>query len=131
MEVREGLFYTKEHEWVRRDGEEVTIGITDYAQEQLSDIVYVELPEVGFELKQMEPFGSVEAVKAVSDLYAPVSGQVTAVNERLSDDPTLVNSSPYDEGWMLKAKLADASELDDLMDAAAYEAYVKELGSQS
>jgi len=131
MEIREGLRYTKEHEWVRSEGEEIVIGITDYAQEQLSDIVYVELPAVGDDLTQGEPFGSVEAVKAVADLYAPVGGAVTAINEALADDPAAVNRSAFEDGWMIRAKIADAGELGQLLDAAGYKAFVEGLEGES
>lgn len=131
MKFPEELKYTKEHEWVRAEGDEVVFGITDYAQDQLGDIVYVELPEVGDELTSMEAFGSIEAVKAVSDMYAPVSGEVAAVNEAIADDPGVINRSPYEEGWMVRAKLSDAGQLDDLLSAADYEKLVEELGGES
>jgi glycine cleavage system H protein len=127
MEFPSELLYSKEHEWVRRDGEEVTIGITDYAQQALGDIVFVDLPSEGFALTQMQPFGSIEAVKSVNDLYSPVAGSVTAVNEDLGDNPGLVNTSPYGEGWMLRAKTSEETDWGGLMDASAYEAMVKEL----
>ena len=128
MEIRPELRYTKDHEWVRREGDEVIMGISDYAQEQLTDIVYVELPEVGAALTVGEPFGSVEAVKAVADMYAPVDGEVVAVNEGLADDPMLVNRSAYDDGWMVRVKLSDAAQLDALLSAEEYQALVRELG---
>ncbi len=128
MEFPEQLRYTKEHEWVRVEGEEVVFGITDFAQDQLGDIVYIELPEPGASLERMDAFGSVEAVKTVSDLYAPVSCEVVAVNEALTDDPGLVNSSPYGDGWMVRAKLGDAAQLDELLSAGAYQELVAELG---
>jgi glycine cleavage system H protein len=127
MEIREGLRYTKDHEWVRVEGGEAVVGITDYAQEQLSDIVYVELPAAGDALTRAEPCGSVEAVKAVADLYSPVSGKVVAVNTALADDPAAVNRSAYDEGWMLRASLADPAELDALLSADDYGKLVSEL----
>ncbi|MCK4414106.1 MAG: glycine cleavage system protein GcvH [Candidatus Eisenbacteria sp.] len=127
MEIPDGLRYTKEHEWVRQEGAELVIGITDYAQEQLSDIVYVELPEEGAELVQDEPFGSVEAVKAVSDLCAPVSGVVESVNEALADDPGLINRSPYEEGWMVRARPSEAGELQELLSADQYGQLLAEL----
>ena len=114
------LRYSKEHEWVRADGTRATIGITSFAADELGDIVFVELPEVGTVLKQFQTFGVVESVKAVSDLYAPVSGEVAEVNEALRDAPELLNSDPFGEGWILKVELADQAELDVLMDAAAY-----------
>jgi glycine cleavage system H protein len=118
------LRYTKDHEWVRLEGDEATVGITQYAAEQLGDIVFVELPEVGRNLEQFAAFGVVESVKAVSDLFAPVTGDVTAVNDALTASPELVNSDPYGEGWMLKVRPSDASQLDELLDAAAYDALV-------
>ncbi len=131
MKFPEELKYTKEHEWVRAEGEEVVFGITDFAQDQLGDIVYVELPEVGTELTSMDAFGSIEAVKAVSDMYAPVSGEVTAVNEAIADDPGIINRSPYEDGWMVRSKLSDPGQLDDLLSAADYEKLVEELGGES
>ena len=113
--------YTEDHEWVIISGSEGRIGITQYAQEQLGDVVYVELPDVGRAIKQGEIFGTIESVKAVSELYAPMSGEVTAVNADLADHPELVNSSPHD-AWMIVVKLADASEADGLFDGAGYAA---------
>jgi glycine cleavage system H protein len=115
------LRYTKEHEWVRVDGDEATVGITQYAADQLGDIVFVELPDVGRSLEQFATFGVVESVKAVSDLFAPVSGEVTASNEALAGQPELVNAEPYGGGWMVRLKVTDAAQLDSLLDAAAYE----------
>lgn len=113
--------YTTDHEWIRDEGDgQGTIGITWFAQDQLGDVVFVELPEAGTTLKQGEPFGVVESVKTVSDLYAPVDGEVVAVNERLIDEPELVNDDPYGEGWLLKIKISDRSQLDGLMDAETY-----------
>jgi glycine cleavage system H protein len=120
------LRYTKDHEWVRVDGDEAVVGITDYASNQLGDIVFVELPDPGRTLSQFAAFGVVESVKAVSDLYAPVSGEVEAANAALTAAPELVNSDPYGEGWMLRIKLADPSEVDGLLAADAYEALVAE-----
>lgn len=128
MEIPDELRYTSEHEWVRMEGQEVVFGITDYAQDQLGDIVYVELPEAGAALVQMEPYGSVEAVKAVADLNAPVTGEVVAANEAVNEDPSVVNRSPYEEGWMVRARLADPSELDDLLNAEEYRKLIEELG---
>lgn len=122
----EGLRYTKDHEWAKFDGDVVTVGITDYAQDQLSDVVYVELPAVGKKVQQKDAFGVIEAVKTVSDLYSPVSGEVIAVNSALADNPGLVNQSPYEQGWMIKMRATDPSQLDALMDAAAYSALVQE-----
>jgi glycine cleavage system H protein len=114
------LRYSKEHEWVRPGGAEAAIGITAFAADELGDIVFVELPEVGATLQQFSPFGVVESVKAVSDLYAPVSGEVTEVNGALADRPELLNTDPYGDGWIVKVRLADPSEPEGLMDAAAY-----------
>jgi len=118
------LKYTKEDEWIRVDGDEATIGITDYAQDSLSDIVYLELPDVGDSFAMGDTFGVVESVKAAADLYMPLSGEVTAVNESLIDAPETVNSDPYGEAWMIRFKISDPSQLDDLMDAAAYTEYL-------
>jgi glycine cleavage system H protein len=114
------LRYSKEHEWVRADGAQATIGITSFAADELGDIVFVELPEVGAKLAQYGTFGVIESVKAVSDLYAPISGEVVEVNESLRDRPELVNNDPFGEGWIAKVELVDPGELDGLMDAAAY-----------
>ncbi len=122
------LKYTQSDEWIRVNGTTAEAGITDYAQNHLSDIVYVELPEVGAEFKQGTPFGSIESVKAASDMNLPASGAITAVNESLADTPENVNSDPYGKGWIVKFTLRDASELASLMDAAAYEAYCNERG---
>jgi glycine cleavage system H protein len=118
------LKFTKEHEWVRLDGDEATVGVTDFAAGELGDIVYVELPEVGDQFKRKEVFGTVEAVKAVSDLYFPVSGEVVEVNDRLADDPALVNADPYGKGWMLKVRLSDEGELEQLLGADEYGAQI-------
>jgi glycine cleavage system H protein len=120
------LRYTKEHEWVRVDGEEAVVGITQFAADQLGDIVFVELPAAGRALDQHATFGVVESVKAVSDLFAPVAGQVTAANDELGGSPELVNSDPYGEGWMLRISLADPAQVEELLDAAAYEQLVTE-----
>ncbi len=118
------LRYTKEHEWVRVDGDEAVVGITQFAADQLGDIVFVELPAVGKALGAHATFGVVESVKAVSDLFAPVPGEVVGTNDALAGAPELVNSDPYGEGWMLRIKLADAAALEALLDAAAYEQLV-------
>lgn len=121
MATPNNLKYSEDHEWVKVDGDTVTIGITEFAQSELGDIVFVELPDEGDEIEKGEDFGSVESVKTVSELYAPVSGEVIEINEELEDSPELVNESPYEEAWMLKIKFADESQLDELMDAAAYD----------
>jgi len=115
--------YAKSHEYAHLEGEVVTIGITDYAQKELGDVVFVELPQVGSQLDQNEELGSIESVKAVSELFAPVTGEVTEVNERLRDNPELVNSDPYGDGWMIKVRISDVSELDELMTAEEYDEY--------
>lgn len=120
------LRYTKEHEWVRVDGDEAVVGITQFAADQLGDIVFVELPAAGKALERHATFGVVESVKAVSDLFAPVAGEVTAANDALGGSPELVNSDPYGEGWMLRISLADPAQLEELLDAAAYEQLVTE-----
>ena len=120
------LRYSREHEWIRVEGNIGVVGITWFAQDQLGDVVFVELPEVGRELKQNEQFGVVESVKTVSDLYIPVSGKVVEVNKALDGSPELINQDPYGEGWILKIEIADPAELDNLLDAAAYEEFTKE-----
>jgi len=120
------LRYTKDHEWIRVEGDEALVGITEYAAEQLGDIVFVELPDAGRTLEQHGTFGVVESVKAVSDLFAPVAGEVVATNEALAGKPELVNDDPYGEGWMLRIRLADAGQADGLLDAAAYEQLIAE-----
>jgi glycine cleavage system H protein len=125
-QVPAGLRYTKEHEWAKVDGDVITVGVTDWAQEQLSDVVYVELPAVGKAVRQSDAFGVIEAVKTVSDLYAPVSGEVIEVNASLADRPGLVNESPYEKGWMIKLKAKDPREAEALLDAAAYGALLEE-----
>ena len=116
----------QDHEWIKVEGDIGTIGITNHAQDQLGDVVYVDLPEVGDTVEQDETMGAVESVKAASDIYSPVSGEVTEVNEALNDDPALVNTSAEADGWMSKVKLSDPAQLDGLMDAAGYEAFCKE-----
>ena len=117
--------YAKSHEYVHVEGETGTIGITDYAQKELGDVVFVELPQVGTELEQGDEMGSIESVKAVSELFAPVSGQVVEVNEALTDKPELVNTDPYGDGWMIKVKVVNADEVDELMSAEEYEEYIE------
>ena len=124
--IPDDLLYSKEDEWVRVEGDEAVLGITDYAQDELSDIVYVELPDEGQTFQEGDSFGVVESVKAASDLYMPISGEVVAVNEDLLDAPEIVNSDPYGQGWMIRIKLDDPSELETLLDPAAYSAYCDE-----
>jgi glycine cleavage system H protein len=119
------LRYTKDHEWVRLEGDRGTVGITDYAQHQLGDVVYLELPEVGRKLKVQETFGTVESVKAVSELYSPVAGEVVQVNAALAQAPEKINSDPYGDAWMIAIRLADPAAVKALMDAAAYKAFVE------
>lgn len=118
--------YSEEHEWVKTEGDKVRIGITDFAQSELGDIVFVELPEVGDEIEADEPFGSVESVKTVSELYAPVSGKIVEINEELEDSPELVNESPFEKAWMIVVEPSDASQVDSLMRADEYEKMVSE-----
>jgi glycine cleavage system H protein len=127
-EIPAGLHYTEEHEYLKASDEDdvYTVGVTDYAQGELGDVVYLELPAAGESFSRMEVFGTIEAVKAVSDLYAPVSGEVVEVNPALDDDPSLVNSDPYGEGWMIRIRLSDRSELDGLLDDKGYAALVGE-----
>ncbi|TGB02222.1 glycine cleavage system protein GcvH [Halobacillus salinus] len=121
MSLPKDMRYSEEHEWVKEEGGKVRIGITDFAQSELGDIVFVELPEVGEELEADEPFGSVESVKTVSELYAPVSGKVVEINEELEDSPEFVNESPYEKAWMVVVEPKDASEMDKLMTPEQYE----------
>lgn len=116
--------YTKEHEWVRLEDGIAVVGITDYAQDHLGDVVFVELPDVGTEVAQFEPFGVIDSVKASSELYAPLSGEVEAANDALTDQPELVNQAPYGEGWMIKVRPADLAELEQLLDADGYEQFL-------
>jgi len=125
LNLPENLKYSDDHEWARFDGDIVTVGIDDYAQDQLGEVVFVELPEVGTTFSRGDQFGTVESVKAVSEIYTPVSGEVVAANEALADAPELVNSSPYENGWIVKIKADDLSELDNLKDKAAYLAMLK------
>ena len=125
LEAPDGLLYTRDHEWLRRDEarpDEAVVGVTAFAQDQLGDVVYLDLPAPGAAVTAGERFGEIESVKTVSDLYAPVSGEAIAVNEALTEHPELVNSSPYGEGWLLRVRVADASEFGALLDAAAYRA---------
>lgn len=126
LRVPQDLRYSDEHIWVKAEGENVLIGITEFAQSELGDIVFVELPEKGSELKADEPFGSVESVKTVSELYAPVSGKVIEINEALAERPELVNESPYDKAWLLAVQLTNADELEHLMSPEAYKKLVSD-----
>ena len=126
MNVPEGLFYTKEHEWVRVDGNKGVVGVTDFAQDQLGDVVFVDLPQPDTELTQTNTLGVVESVKTVSDLYAPVGGKVTAVNKDLEAQPELVNSDPYGKGWMVEIELSDTGELESLLSSEKYSAFIQE-----
>lgn len=125
----DNLRYTQEHEWIRVTGSEGTIGVTFFAQKELGDVVFVELPKPGQKLGTGDEFGTIESVKAVSELYAPVAGEVIAVNEALADHPEIVNEDPYDRGWMIRVKLDDEAEPAKLMDAAGYQAFVGEKGA--
>ena len=127
MKLEPGNKYHEEHEWVRVEGDEGVIGITDYAQEQLSDIVYVELPEVGDTFERGDVLAVVESVKAASDVYMPIGGEVLETNEELEDSPELVNSDPFGQAWFVRVSIADTAELDDLLDAEAYQTYVEGL----
>ncbi|MBI4251968.1 MAG: glycine cleavage system protein GcvH [Candidatus Tectomicrobia bacterium] len=126
MEFPKQLKYSREHEWVKVEGNIAQVGITDYAQSELGDVVYVELPEVGADVEANNTFGVVESVKAVSDLFAPVTGSITEVNPQLEEEPELVNSDPYEDGWMVKIEMNDPSELNDLLDADEYKTFVEE-----
>ena len=120
MNIPAELKYTKEHEWLKVEGDVATVGITDYAQGELGDIVFMELPQVGAKLERMKPFGVIEAVKAVSEIFAPISGEVTQVNSKLESEPTTINSDPYQEGWIIKIKISNPEELDKLLSAEDY-----------
>jgi glycine cleavage system H protein len=126
MDFPDELKYTEEHEWILVEDEVVTVGITDFAQDQLGDVVFVELPEVGDQLETGKPLGVVESVKAVSDVYSPLTGEVVEINTDLPDEPEMINTSPYEDGWMVKIKLADPGELEDLMDAASYQEFIEQ-----
>src|SRR5918993_431143 len=123
--VPEDLHYSKDHEWIRVEGEIGTIGITDHAQDSLGDVVYVELPKSGESFAAHEPFGSVESVKAVSEIFTPVGGEITEVNESLQDEPEKVNTDPYGEGWMIRVRMSNPGEVDSLLNAAEYEDFTK------
>lgn len=126
MDIPDDLKYTKDHEWVKVDGDTVTVGVTDYAQGEMGDVVFVEVETVGDTLAKEEAFGTIEAVKTVSDLFMPVSGEVLEANEKLETDPVVVNQDPYGEGWMVKIKLSEPSDLDDLLTAAQYKEHIGE-----
>jgi len=128
MEIRDDLRYTHEHEWIRLDGDEGIIGISDYAQDELGDVVYVALPNLGTRLVAGQRFGEIESVKTVSELFAPATGEVTAVNEALEEHPELVNESPYDDGWLVRIVLTDPTQLEELLDAEAYRAELPAAG---
>jgi glycine cleavage system H protein len=122
MEIPAGLRYTRDHEWLRLEGDEGTVGITEYAQDELGDVVFVQLPATGSSLTAGMAFGEIESVKTVSELFAPASGEVLAVNTALTDHPELVNESPYADGWMVRIRVTEVAQLDELLDAAAYQA---------
>lgn len=124
MDFPEELKYSEEHEWISIEGNIATIGISDFAQSQLGDVVFVELPEVGDDIEAGKPFGVIESVKAVSDIYSPVSGEVVEINEELPDAPEILNTSPYEDGWLIKIRLSNPQEVDDLLDADAYQELV-------
>jgi len=124
MNIPDNLKYTKDHEWLKIDGDEATIGITDFAQGELGDIVFVEIETEGEQLAKEEVFGTIEAVKTVSDLYMPVTGEVTELNQKLEDTPELINQDPYGEGWLIKIKMEDAGNLEGIMDAESYKKQV-------
>jgi glycine cleavage system H protein len=127
----EDLLYTNDDEWIRREGDQVVVGVSDFAQHQLGDIVFVELPEIGDQLEAGAPFGTIESVKAVSDLVAPISGEVLSINEQLEDAPEQVNESCYQDGWLISVRPTDPSQLDALLDVKAYRASVTERDSES
>ena len=126
MSIPNDLFYTENHEWISMDDKEAVVGITEHAQEELGDIVFVELPSVEEEIDQFEEFGVIESVKAVSDVFMPVSGIIVEVNEELMDKPEMINEDPYGSGWLIKIEVKDKGELDELMDSTEYEAFLKE-----
>ncbi|MHB8620413.1 MAG: glycine cleavage system protein GcvH [Chloroflexota bacterium] len=128
METPSELKYSKDHEWARAEGDVVTVGITDFAQDQLGDVVFVELPKVGSQVKPMSPFGVVESVKTASDLFSPVAGEVVEVNSALADKPELVNSAPYGDAWMIKVRMTNPADLEQLLPASDYEKLVAEEG---
>ena len=123
----DNYYYTKDHEWLKIEGKNATVGVTDFAQKQMGDVVYVELPEIGTKLKFHQSFGVIESVKAVSDVYAPVSGEVTEVNEDLNDAPEILNEDPHKKGWVIKLNIEDKSELEELMSLSDYEKFLEGL----
>jgi glycine cleavage system H protein len=128
VEIKPDLRYTKSHEWIKVDGDTITMGVSDFAQSELGDITYLELPEPGESVTKNEPLGVIESVKAASDIYSPVNGEIVEANDNVIDAPESVNSSPYDDAWLVKIKLSDPSEVEELMDSAAYEKFVEEEG---
>ncbi|MDP6789003.1 MAG: glycine cleavage system protein GcvH [Candidatus Marinimicrobia bacterium] len=128
MNIPDELRYTKDHEWVREDGDAAVVGITEHAQGELGDIVFVEFPEAGDNVTKNEPFGTIEAVKTVADLFAPISGEVLEINEAIEDAPELANSDPYGEGWLIKISISNAEELDSLMSASGYKLFIESEG---
>ncbi|MBX3278691.1 MAG: glycine cleavage system protein GcvH [Acidobacteria bacterium] len=126
MAYPEELYYTKDHEWLRVEGDEGTIGITEFASDALGDVVYVELPDVGEKFQQGKPFGSVESVKSVNELFIPISGEIVAINSELVDAPELVNNAPYGQGWMIRVKIGSKTEIDALLTSSEYEDFVAE-----
>lgn len=128
MEIAEHLLYTKEHEWINIEGDEATIGISDYAQEALGDITFIELPNVGDEVEQSGEFVSVESVKAASDIFSPMSGEIIVINEDLNEDPGIINKSPYEKGWIARIRLSDLEEQSNLMTADEYEKFLVSVG---
>jgi glycine cleavage system H protein len=128
--AKENLLYSKDHEWVRREGDKATVGVTDYAQHELGDVVFVDLPAAGKELKKGDPAANIESVKAVSDVFAPVTGTISAVNAKLGGNPELINQDPFGEGWIFSMSVNQASELDELMDLKKYEEYLKGIAGE-
>lgn len=130
VEIKPDLRYTKSHEWVKIDGDTITVGVSDFAQSELGDITYLELPEPGDSVSKSEPLGVIESVKAATDIYSPATGEIVEANDQVIDAPEAVNSSPYDDAWLVRIKVSDTSELDELMDSAAYEKFVEAEGGQ-
>lgn len=128
--AQENLLFSKDHEWLRVEGDTVVVGVTDYAQHELGDVVYVDLPAVGKELKKGDPVANIESVKAVSDVYAPVSGKITEVNQNLNSTPELINQEPFAGGWIFKISMTQSSELQELMDGKKYEEYLKGIAGE-